>query len=223
GWDQLKMVRERSHPIRNQVVLGEPDVRVTTREGLGDIAVSYSEPAGKVLRRLVIGGSPNSTGRSFRGGAILSRHSRSAVRSPSFAKMGRIARGIDLFRHGATAVKAGQLVSMPALFGSISRQAQGAKPGSLFSDCLLRRLVFGHRLLAFPHLFFLLEHCFRSCALGRLARSQWALLCEVSFRGCVLTPARAFCSTGQQRQISRARGVPPRNGAIWHNADCGTL
>jgi hypothetical protein len=109
GWDQLKMVRERLHPIRNQVVLGEPDVRVTTREGLGDIAVSYSEPAGKVLRRLVIGGSPNSTGRSFRGGAILSRHSRSAVRSPSFAKMGRIATGIDLFRHGATAVKAGHL------------------------------------------------------------------------------------------------------------------
>ena len=49
-WDQLKMVRERSHPIRNQVVLGEPDVRVTTREGLGDIAVSYSEPAGKVFQ-----------------------------------------------------------------------------------------------------------------------------------------------------------------------------
>jgi hypothetical protein len=57
--------------------------------------------------------------------------------------MGRIATGIDLFRHGATAVEAGHFVSMPALFGSTARQAQRAKPGSLFSDRLLRRLVFG--------------------------------------------------------------------------------
>src|SRR5262249_24381968 len=34
---------------------------------------------------LETGGSSNSTGRSFRGGAIRSRHSRSAARSPSFA------------------------------------------------------------------------------------------------------------------------------------------
>src|SRR5262249_31276491 len=31
------------------------------------------------------------------------------------------------------------------------------------------------RLLTFPHLFFLLEQCFRACSLGRLVRSQWAL------------------------------------------------
>ena len=67
---------------------------------------------------------------------------------------------------------------MPALFGSIARQAQRAKPGSLFSDRLLHSLVFGHRLLTFPHLFFLLEQCFRACALGRLVRLQWALLVE---------------------------------------------
>jgi hypothetical protein len=29
---------------------------------------------------------------------------------------------------------------------------------------LLRRLVFGHRILTFPHLFFFLEQCFRACA-----------------------------------------------------------
>src|SRR5262249_15888532 len=34
---------------------------------------------------LETGGSSNGTGRSFRGGAIRSRHSRSAARSPSFA------------------------------------------------------------------------------------------------------------------------------------------
>jgi len=48
-WNQLKMVRERSDPIRNQVILGKPNIRVTTREGLGDIAMSYSEPTGKVF------------------------------------------------------------------------------------------------------------------------------------------------------------------------------
>jgi len=48
-WNQLKMVRERSDPIRNQVLLGKPNIRVTTREGLGDIAMSYSEPTGKVF------------------------------------------------------------------------------------------------------------------------------------------------------------------------------
>ena len=63
---------------------------------------------------------------------------------------------------------------MPALFGT--RQAQRAKPGSLFSDRLLRRLVFGHRLLTFPHLFFFLNSASaRARSVVSLARNGLSL------------------------------------------------
>src|ERR1700746_998786 len=44
---------------------------------------------------------------------IMSREN--LQRAPPPSLMGRIATGIDLFRHGATAVEAGHFVSMPAL------------------------------------------------------------------------------------------------------------
>src|SRR5262249_31508733 len=47
--DQLKMIRECSHPVGDQVVLGKSNVRVTAREGFGDIAVGYSKAPRKLF------------------------------------------------------------------------------------------------------------------------------------------------------------------------------